>query len=229
MSVTALIGNPHSAIPRQSLAGAVTDKLREKIFRGELKAGERLLQDLIADEFRVSKIPVREAFCHLEAEGLIKIVANHGAIVSTVEPAEIEQMFEARAVLECFILRQAMPNLTKLDFEIADLNLDGYEHLMEGNPDPSRWGEWNWEFHSLFYSRANRPVMMAILKTLNTNCNRYYQMVLLLTGNIHYTSKSHRALIDVFRSGDVEVACNALWQHLMGASKVVTEFIKKNP
>jgi DNA-binding GntR family transcriptional regulator len=218
-----------SSIPRQSLASAVAERLREKIICGELKQGERLLQDALADEFRVSKIPVREAFSHLEAEGLIKIVANRGAIVSALSSDEIEQMFETRAVLECFIMRQAIANLTEMDFQIADLNLDEYERLVEAEPDASRWGDWNWEFHSLFYSRANRPVAMAVLKTLNRNCNRYYQMVLLLTGNIHYTSRTHRTLVDVFRTRDSEKACDALWQHLMNASKVVTEFIKQHP
>jgi DNA-binding GntR family transcriptional regulator len=220
---------PLVAIPRQSLATAVADKLREQIFRGELKAGERLLQDALADQFHVSKIPVREAFSHLEAEGLIKIVANHGAIVASVEPAEIEQMFEARAVLECYILRHALPKLTDIDFQIAELNLVEYERLVKDEPDASRWGEWNWEFHSLFYARANRPVAMAILRTLNTNCNRYYQMVLKLTGRIHYTSKTHRDLVEVFRTRDEKRACTALWEHLMNASKVVTEFIQQHP
>jgi len=220
---------PLATIPRQSLSTAVADKLREQIFRGELKAGERLLQDALADQFHVSKIPVREAFSHLEAEGLIKIVANHGAIVASVEPAEIEQMFETRAVLECYILRHALPKLTDVDFQIAELNLAEYERLVKDEPDASRWGEWNWEFHSLFYARANRPVAMAILRTLNTNCNRYYQMVLKLTGRIHYTSKTHRDLVEVFRTRDEKKACNALWEHLMNASKVVTEFIKQHP
>jgi DNA-binding GntR family transcriptional regulator len=222
-----LTTNPVAAIPRQSLASAVTDKLREKIISGQLKEGERLLQDALADEFRVSKIPVREAFSHLEAEGLIKIVANHGAVVSALSSSEIEQMFEARAVLECFILRHAIPNFTETDFQIAYLNLDEYERLVQAEPDASRWGDWNWEFHSLFYRRANRPVAMSILKTLNTNCNRYYQMVLLLSGKIHYTSKTHRTLVDVFRSRDPELACDALWQHLMNAAKIVADFIEQ--
>lgn len=220
---------PLASIPRQSLATAVADKLREQIFRGELKAGERLLQDALADQFHVSKIPVREAFSHLEAEGLVKIVANHGAIVASVEPAEIEQMFETRAVLECYILRHALPKLTDTDFQIAELNLAEYERLVKDEPDAARWGEWNWEFHSLFYARANRPVAMAILRTLNTNCNRYYQMVLKLTGKIHYTSRTHRDLVEVFRTRDEKQACDALWVHLMNASKVVTEFIKQHP
>jgi len=215
-----------AAIPRQSLAAAVTDKLREKIIRGELKEGEQLRQDALAAEFRVSKIPVREAFSHLQAEGLVKIVTNHGAIVSALSPDEIEEMFEVRAVLECFILRHAIPNLTEEDFQQAELKLAEYERLVTAETDAARWSEWNWEFHSVFYKHAGRPVAMSILKTLNVNCDRYTQMVLCFTGNIQYTGAVHRTLMDAFRTRNADVACSALWQHLMDASKLLTDFIK---
>jgi DNA-binding GntR family transcriptional regulator len=220
---------PVSAIPRQSLASAVADKLREKIIRGELKEGEQLRQDALATEFQVSKIPVREAFSHLEAEGLVKIVANRGAVVSALSPDEIRQMFEVRAVLECFILRQAIPNLTDEDFHQAERKLDEYEHLVKAETDVARWGEWNWEFHSVFYECAQRSVALSMLKTLNTNCDRYTQMVLSFTGDIDYTGRTHRALLDAFRTRDADVACNVLWQHLMDASGLLTEFIQHRP
>jgi DNA-binding GntR family transcriptional regulator len=218
-----------AAIPRQSLAAAVTDKLREKIIRGELKEGEQLRQDALAAEFRVSKIPVREAFSHLQAEGLVKIVTNHGAIVSALSPDEIEQMFEVRAVLECFVLRLAIPNLTEEVFQQAERKLGEYEYLVTAETNAARWSEWNWEFHNLFYEPARRPVALSILKTLNANCDRYTQMVLSFTGNIQYSSAIHRTLMEGFRTRNADLACSALWQHLMDASKLLTEFIKHRP
>jgi DNA-binding GntR family transcriptional regulator len=92
-------------IPRQSLAGAVLERRREKILSGELREGEQLRQDAIDTEFQISRIPVREAPSHLAAEGLITIVANRGAVVSALSPDEITQMFETRAALECYMLR----------------------------------------------------------------------------------------------------------------------------
>lgn len=219
---------PVSAIPRQSLAAAVADKLREKIIRGELREGEQVRQDAIAVEFQVSKIPVREALQRLEAEGLIKIVANRGAVVSALSADEIEQMFEVRAVLECHVLRHAIANLKEEDFQQAERLLNEYEHLVE-DTDVARWAEWNWNFHSVFYERANRPVLMALLKTLNNNCDRYTRMVLLVTGNIHFTGKTHRALLEAFRTRDAEAASNALWQHMMDASSVLKAFIMSRP
>jgi len=101
-------GNTERGIPRQSLATAVADKLREKILNGELREGQQLRQDAIAAELRVSRIPVREALRQLEAEGLVTIIPHRGAVVSALSLEEIEELFEIRAVLECHILRKAM-------------------------------------------------------------------------------------------------------------------------
>src|SRR5438445_1145345 len=106
-------------IPRQSLSAAVVERLTEKILSGELREGEQLRQDAIATEFQISRIPVREALSHLAAEGLITIVANRGAVVSALSPGEIMELFETRAVLECYILRWAIPYLKEGDFKRA--------------------------------------------------------------------------------------------------------------
>src|SRR6266581_9797245 len=101
-------------IPRKSLSSVVVERLREKILTGELREGEQLRQDAIASEFQISRIPVREALSHLAAEGLITIVANRGAVVSALSPEEIMQLFETRAVLECYILRSTHPPIAQL-------------------------------------------------------------------------------------------------------------------
>ncbi len=216
-----------SAIPRQSLASAVADKLREKIIRGELREGEQLRQDAIAAEFQVSKIPVREALRQLEAEGLIKIVANHGAVVSALSPDEIEQLFEGRAVLESHILRQAVPKLTEQHLRQAERVLELYDRAVESKLDVEKWGAWNWEFHSSLYAAAERPLLLAMVKTMNNNCDRYTRMVHLFTADISRTAREHRELLDACSSGNADLACRILWEHVTGAGRNLKEFIKR--
>lgn len=218
--------NSSSAIERQSLASAVADKLREKIIRGELHEGEQLRQDAIAAEFQVSRIPVREALRHLEAEGLITIVANRGAVVSALSPEEIAEMFEIRAVLECHVLRQAIPNLTDADFEKAEQVLKGYEKVVEEDSDINSWGQWNWQFHSTLYAPANRPVLMNLLRTLNNNCDRYTRLHLLFTRDLHRAGRAHRILLDACKSRDANAACAALWSHIVDAGQYLKDFIR---
>ena len=158
---SARLGGPGKArrsapIPRQSLAAAVVERLRDQILNGELREGEQLRQDAIAAEFQISRIPVREALSHLAAEGLITIVANRGAVVSSLAPEEIEQLFETRAVLECYMLRCAIPNLTGTDFAKAEKILKQYEQSLERDSEIKNWGDWNWSFH--FHPlRARKP------------------------------------------------------------------------
>jgi DNA-binding GntR family transcriptional regulator len=217
-----------SPIPRQSLASAVVERLREQILNGELREGEQIRQDAIATEFQISRIPVREALSHLAAEGLITIVANRGAIVSSLAPEEIEQLFETRAVLECYMLRCAIPNFTGADFARAEEILEQYEESLEKDSEIKNWGEWNWSFHSTLYAPANRPVMLAFIKTLNNNCDRYTRLHLVVTRELHQAGEAHRVLLKACQSRNPDVASMALWKHITDAGSYLKEFIKRH-
>jgi DNA-binding GntR family transcriptional regulator len=215
-------------IPRQSLAAAVLERLREKILSGELREGEQLRQDAIAEEFQISRIPVREALSHLAAEGLINIVANRGAVVSALSPDEIMQMFETRAVLECYMLRCAIPNMKAGDFETAENILKQFEHSLEKDSEVKSWGTWNWSFHSALYAPANREFMLSYLKTLNVNCDRYTRLHLVFTHDAHRAGQAHRELLGVCKTRDPEKASAALWKHITEAGAYLKEFIQRH-
>jgi DNA-binding GntR family transcriptional regulator len=215
-------------IPRQSLSAAVIERLRDKILSGELREGEQLRQDAIASEFEISRIPVREALSHLAAEGLITIVANRGAVVSALSPDEIMQMFETRAVLECYMLRCAIPNMKKEDFQMAEDILGHYQQSLEKDSEMKSWGQWNWDFHSALYAPANRPVMLSFLKTLNINCDRYTRLHLVFTRDLHRAGQAHRELLDASKTKNPEIAARELWKHITEAGEYLKEFIQRH-
>ena len=215
-------------IPRQSLAAAVLERLREKILSGELHEGEQLRQDALAEEFQISRIPVREALSHLAAEGLITMVANRGAVVSSLSPDEIMQIFETRAVLECYMLRCAIPNMKKKDFEQAEKILEQYEASLEKDSEMKSWGTWNWSFHSVLYAPADRPFMLAYVKTLNVNCDRYTRLHLVFTRDLHRAGLAHRELLAACKTMNPEVASAALWKHITEAGEYLKEFIRRH-
>lgn len=215
-----------SAIKRQSLASAVAESLRIKIIRGELQEGQQLRQDAIAAECDVSRIPVREALRQLEAEGLITIVANRGAVVSALSPDEIYELFEIRAVLETYMLRQALPNLTRHDFQRAEEILKKYVNLVETDKEITSWGQWNWQFHSTLYAPAHRPVLLGLLHTLNNNCDRYTRLHLLFTRDLHRAGRAHRELLVACKTRNPDKASKALWRHIMEAGEYLREFIE---
>ncbi len=218
----------NNGIPRLSLASAVADKLRAMIIRGDVQEGEQLRQDAIAADFQVSRIPVREALRQLEAEGLIKIVAHRGAVVSALSADEIEELFDIRALLECEVLKLSIPNLTDADFEKADSILETYEKALWMKEEVGTWGRLNWQFHATLYSRANRPHFMSIIKMINNNGDRYTRLQLYLTQAFERAKQEHRALLDLCRKRDAAAASDLLERHIHNAGRMLKEFVKQH-
>ncbi|MGH9468667.1 MAG: GntR family transcriptional regulator [Terriglobales bacterium] len=215
------------AIPRQSLASAVAEKLREKIIVGELREGEQLRQDSIAAELQVSRIPVREAFRQLLAEGLISIVPNRGAVVSALEPAEVEELFQMRAVLECEVLRASIPHLTEADFAAATAIHERFRRDVLGKETViSSWGRLNTQFHSLLYSGAALPQFKSVLRTINNNGERYTRVQMFLTAGSERAVAEHARLLELCRARDIETACDFLVQHVRNAGRSLRELLE---
>jgi DNA-binding GntR family transcriptional regulator len=216
-----------NGIPRMSLASAVADKLRAMIIHGDVQEGEQLRQDAIAADFQVSRIPVREALRQLEAEGLIKIVAHRGAVVSALSADEIEELFDIRALLECEVLRASIPHLTEADFKEAESILDTYEKAL-WMKEVGTWGRLNWQFHSVLYSRANRPHFMQIIKMINNNGDRYTRLQLYLTQAFERAKQEHRQLLELCRKRDAAAASDLLERHIHNAGRMLKEFVKEH-
>lgn len=197
------------------------------IIRGEIQEGEQLRQDAIAADLQVSRIPVREALRRLEAEGLIKIVAHRGAVVSSLSSEEIEELFEMRAVLESEVLRLSIPELTEADFKQAEAILEKYEKALWMKGDVGSWGRLNSEFHTILYSRANRPHFKAVIRQINNNGDRYTRLQLYLTKAFERAKNEHRMLLDYCRKRDVNAAVELLRQHIRTAGRTLKESLEQ--
>jgi len=218
---------PYSAIPRQSLTSAVADKLRDQIIRGEIPEGAQLRQDAIANQYQVSRIPVREALRQLEAEGLIAIMPNRGAIVPALSPADIGELFSIRALLEPEVLKLSVPHLTEEDLSEAESVLRKYVSELRRQDHLSAWGRLNWQFHSILYSRANQPRFMSIIRNVNNSGERYTRLQLYLTHGMKRANEEHHRILDLCRQRDVEAACNLLREHIRHAGDSLKEVLEQ--
>ncbi|GAA2331833.1 GntR family transcriptional regulator [Streptomyces sparsogenes] len=89
-----------SRTEQKRLVGSLVDALQDRIGEGEIGVGSWIRQDRIAEEYGVSRTPVREALRQLEALGVVEIIANRGARVKLPSMRDIAQAFEVRGVLE---------------------------------------------------------------------------------------------------------------------------------
>ncbi|MBF9233948.1 GntR family transcriptional regulator [Microvirga alba] len=209
----------------RTMSAAVAEALRQRILDGEFAAGFQLRQDALADEFGVSRIPVREALMQLEAEGLVKIHPHRGAIVSELSIGEIDELFELRTLLEPRLLKASAPRLTEGDYVRLNGILEEYSSELRAK-HVGRWGELNTEFHMLLYRHAERPRSIAIVANLLQECDRHTRLQLSLTGGMERAEEEHAEIVRLCAQGKVSAACVLLKLHIDHVGKSLQEFLR---
>ena len=97
----------------QSLRGKVCQKSREEILSGVYQDGEELREVTLGEKLGVSRTPVREALRQLELEGLVTIIPNKGAYVTSISRKDVVHIYTIRSLLEGLCARWANKNITE--------------------------------------------------------------------------------------------------------------------
>ncbi|MFG0331971.1 MAG: GntR family transcriptional regulator [Maioricimonas sp. JB049] len=95
----------------------VVENLLADIFRGRLKAGERLIIRSLAERFQMSPTPIREALVALEGIGIVDIAPNCGAVVRRVTATDVKEVCQVRRALECAAVKLACGNIDPVELE----------------------------------------------------------------------------------------------------------------
>ncbi|MEI9904327.1 MAG: GntR family transcriptional regulator [Asticcacaulis sp.] len=135
-----------------STAAALADTLRGEINRGRWKHGQVLRQEDLAEEYRVSRLPVREALALLQAEGLVNIETHRGARIASLAADDIREIFSLRILLEGEALRAATPCHTAKSLRI----LTRWQDDLEAEDEPVAWIATDRAFHEALYEPAGK-------------------------------------------------------------------------
>ena len=205
-------------IERRTVAAEAAEILRQRILTGEIRAGQPIRQEQIAQELGVSRIPLREALKQLEAEGFVTIAPHKGAVVSTLSVEEAEELFALRLQLESWLLREAIPQMREADFAHLDAIID----LSRAPDNLARWGDLNWQFHEALYRPAGRPLSLKVLKRVHDNLDRYLRLQIAITRDWDRAYRDHQDLVALSREGNVDAALRLLEQHILGTVKALS-------
>src|SRR5688572_32905954 len=104
-------------IRSHSLTTVVRHELERRILAGEILPGAKLNEADVADDLRVSRGPVREAFRALEQAGLVRTEKNRGVFVRSLSHFEADELYEVRAGLDALIGRLAAERCTPAQVE----------------------------------------------------------------------------------------------------------------
>ncbi|GAB2909447.1 GntR family transcriptional regulator [Paralcaligenes ginsengisoli] len=141
--------------------------ITREIEAGRLAPGEFIREESIADTVKVSRTPVREALRILAAEGWLEIKKNQGVRVNDWNLKNIEEIFDARVLIEPYLARLCVNNMSPDDIEQL-VQLAEEMSLNQGNtPEAiSQRQVSNDRFHKLITERSNNQVLCTSLNTI---------------------------------------------------------------
>ena len=198
-----------------SAADAIAAALREEIQRGALVPDRPIRQEEVAARFGVSRIPVREALGRLEAEGLVVVRPNRGALVAALGAEELREAYELRALVEGDLLARAVPRLTATHLARAE----ALHAALGVAEDPDAQGDLNREFHQALLDAADdRPRQRGLAEQLRGVVERYEALQRALLRETSAFQEDHRRILDACRRGDPAGARDALEEHLRHAA-----------
>lgn len=201
------------AISRQNLPDVIANDIRERILSGELAEGESIRQEALAEDYAVSRMPIREALKRLDAEGLVQLTANRGATVTKHSLQEIGEIFDLRLMLEADLFRRAIPLMSKADFARCAQLLEQMEASYDAD-DVARWGALNTQYHLALYSAAGRRLTNDLLTRISRQSDRYVRMHLSVMEQREPAKEEHREMLALARAGRTEEGCALLARHI---------------
>lgn len=211
-----------------NISAYVAEQLREQILTNKIRPGEPIRQNLIAEQFGVSIIPVREAFRQLEAEGVVELLPRRGVIATKFTLDKALEWLNIRQLIESDIIGRAIDKLSETDIERAGEILKRFDKALDEHRDMEAWSNLNWEFHATLYGSADQPETMALLESLHKKCDRYLRLQLLDDTHIERAEKEHAQLLALCKENKKRDAKALISLHIKGVAQDLTAALQKN-
>lgn len=209
MSETDVI--PLKPATRQNLSDSITDSLRDAIFDGRFRPGQRLAEAQLANTLKVSRAPVREALSFLQQEGLVSRTPSGGTTVSDLTRQDVDEICTLRAPLETLAVRLAIANGTHAAWADLKANLKATETVS----DPRKLAQVDLEFHEIIVRAANHGRLLSSWLNLRSQIRLVMVQRNQSDANSHAgTVQGHRELFDAIAAGDPARAVELLKFHL---------------
>lgn len=199
-----------------SLRGRVFRKLREDILSSVYEDQEELREITIGEEMGVSRTPVREALRQLELEGLVTIIPNKGAYVTSIKAKDVADIYHVRSMLEGLCARWATEHITDEQIgRLEEILVLSEFHVQRGNGDTAQVSELDGKFHQVLYEASDSRILEHVL----SDFHKYVQMARRLSvkkkERAEKSIAEHRDILEAIRNKDADLAEKLANQHIM--------------
>lgn len=206
----------------RTASAAAADLIREAIIEGRVVPGQRLKEEELAQELGISRTPIREALHLLQTEGLVEAAPNRGATVRTYERADLEDMYELRALLEGQAAARAAGRVTGDDLDELRSSCDRFERLLDGSDLPALVKE-NSRFHGTILGAAGSERLSGMVRQVVAMPLVYKSYIRYSPAQVAVSFHYHRQLTHALERRDAQRAELIMREHVYEARDVLVQ------
>ncbi|WP_448206977.1 GntR family transcriptional regulator [Azospirillum sp. sgz302134] len=211
-----------------TVSATIYRDLRNEIVSLRRKPGEAIAEKLIAQDYGVSRTPVREAVLRLADEGLIEIFPQSGTFVSRIPLGALPEAIAIRRALEEATVRYAAERAGRSQIAKLRANLE-LQKEMEAAGDFDGFHQADEAFHALLAETAGFPGFWTVTQQVKVQVDRFRRLTLPVAGRMSVVIKEHTAIVEAVANHDPVAAVRALGDHLDDLQITITEAQKANP
>ncbi|MEA2249188.1 MAG: hypothetical protein QOH46_3717 [Solirubrobacteraceae bacterium] len=195
-----------------SATARVYAHMKERLLDGRLPGGTLLSENELAQRLGLSRTPVRQAFVQLEAEGLLQLYPKRGALVVPVAASEIEDVFDARLLVEQHCARRAASTGAPLAAELQEAIEEQERAVASGAVG---FVAADRRFHRAIVAAGSNAILTRLYDSLRDRQQRIAAIALARNpGNAARFIAEHREIADALERNDADAACTVLEAHL---------------
>jgi len=201
--------------PRKTLVDKIAGILKERILSGDLQPASKLSELSVADEFRVSRVPVREALQRLEEMGFVRRT-RLGREVNEFGIEEFRELYEVKNIVEAYGVMKGSQLVTDADIKYLQNCLDQMDEYMEPF-DLNNIRKWNARFHDRMVNCSNHRKIIEIYKLKVTQVRWASPLSLGFQDRPQQSIKEHREIFNAFINGEGQRARVLMEKHTTGS------------
>ena len=199
-----------AALAPRALYEEVAELLRQRIFRRELEPGSWIDEVRLAQEYGISRTPLREALKVLAAEGLVTMKVRRGAYVTEVSESDMTDVYHLLALLESDAAAVVAARAT--DAELKELK-QLHRELEGAVRDRERFFAVNERFHMRLLELASNRWRIQMVADLRKVMKLNRHASLLKSGRIEESLAEHAAVMQALAARDPETTRNRMQEH----------------
>ncbi len=206
-------------IQRERAVDSVYQAMRQAIVSCQIKPGERLNVEELAEKFGVSLTPVRGAIQQLATEGLIEIRPRSGTFVANLNHQEVDETFKIRCALECLAGEEAIARITPDQLRRLQELLRSLKRRVITDDDRKMHEMDNSELHQMIVEAAGNRKLLEMYHALNAHIKivRIHAAETNWPVRMQEEQAEHEAIVSALESKDAEGLKTALRKHIYRA------------